>query len=199
MKNGKAVGPDNIPAEVGKCLYRKSWSEVLDRYLQQDLGSDLTNGKEASWFLYLRRKGTSWSAETTGQSSPCDTASRSMRECLNTACERRWTSVSSLDSYHGGEINNGSNIRTRARLNRRRLPSVPDTFAVGSIALENQDKPMAIVCRTPQTLIVAVGASVDLWSDQKEWDKKEGKYCFVDGYIGMRSCLSGSARWHYIS
>ena len=53
---------------------------------------------------------------------------------------------------------------------------MPDTFAVGSIALENQDKPMVIVCRSPQTLIVAVGASVDLWSDQKEWDKKEGKY-----------------------
>ena len=162
-----------------KCLYRESWSEVLDRYLQQDLGSDLTNGKEASWFLYLRRKGTSWSAETTGQSSPCDTACRSMRECLNTACERRWTSVSSLDSYHGGEINNGSNIHTRARLNQRRLPSVPDTFADGN----------RLPC--PST-------SVDLWSDQKEWDKKEGKYCFVDGYIGMRSCLSGSARWHYI-
>ena len=103
MKNGKAVGPDNIPAEVGKCLYRKSWSEVLDRYLHQDLGRYLTNGKEASWFLYLRRKGTSWAAETTGQSSPCDTAWRFMRECLNTACERRWTSVSSLDSWRGDQ------------------------------------------------------------------------------------------------
>jgi hypothetical protein len=69
MKNGKATGPDEIPAEVWKCLGNEGicnfvfYVNCLEKYMYRT--GHQTSGETVSLYPYIRKKETYSTMETT--------------------------------------------------------------------------------------------------------------------------------------